>query len=153
VAPLLWSEDVFSDSMELWEEAHSYGLAEGWARPSRDGRGIMSLLTVARSAEPLTVEELKQKSHALEWLCQIGHIGLAEVMVPRYMPEALVPLTSRELTVLRWSAEGKTSEEVGEIMNIGHRTVNFHLGNAVAKLGASNKTSAAVRAAVLGLLH
>jgi DNA-binding CsgD family transcriptional regulator len=31
--------------------------------------------------------------------------------------------------------------------------VTFHIGNVVKKLNASNKTAAAVRAAVLGLLN
>lgn len=153
VVPLIWSQEVFSASLELREEARSYGIAHGWARPSRDGRGVMSLLTAARSAEPLTDAELQQKSHALEWLSQAAHIGMSDVVVPKQMPEAVAPLTQREIAVLRWSAEGKTSEEVAEIMNLSSRTVNFHLNNAVVKLGANNKTAAAVRAAVLGLLH
>jgi hypothetical protein len=39
-----------------------------------------------------------------------------------------------------------------EIMGLSVRTVTFHIGNVVKKLHASNKTAAAVRAAVLGLL-
>ena len=56
-------------------------------------------------------------------------------------------LTEREIDVLRWTADGKTSAEIAEIMCISERTVNFHVNNVVAKLGACNKTSAAVRAA------
>lgn len=153
VLPLVWSPAVFRESLELWEEARSYGISQGWARPSRDGRGVMSLLTVARSAEALTDAELTQKSHALEWLSQVGHIGMSEIMVPKCLPEASVELTPREISALRWSAEGKTSEEIGEILNLADRTVNFHLSNAMQKLGASNKTAAAVRASVLGLLN
>jgi len=54
--------------------------------------------------------------------------------------------------VLRWTADGKTSSEISCILNIAERTVNFHINNVVAKLNAANKTSAAIKAAMLGLL-
>jgi LuxR family transcriptional regulator len=61
-------------------------------------------------------------------------------------------LTLRELEVLRWTADGKTSGEVGQIMHISERTVNFHVNNALSKLGAVNKTAGVVKAAMLRLL-
>jgi LuxR family transcriptional regulator len=42
---------------------------------------------------------------------------------------------------------------VADILRIAERTVNFHINNAVVKLNANNKTAAAIRAAVLGLLQ
>ena len=61
-------------------------------------------------------------------------------------------LSERESSVLRWTADGKTSAEIAEIMAVSERTVNFHVNSAVSKLGASNKTSGVVRAAMLGLM-
>jgi len=58
----------------------------------------------------------------------------------------------REKEVLRWTAEGKTAYEIGQILQVSERTVNFHINNVVNKLGASNKTQAAVKAATLGML-
>ncbi len=52
-----------------------------------------------------------------------------------------------------WTAEVKTSGEIAEILKISERTVNFHINNAIAKLDTPNKTAAAVRAALLGLLR
>jgi LuxR family quorum-sensing system transcriptional regulator SolR len=43
--------------------------------------------------------------------------------------------------------------EIAQLMNIAERTVNFHATNATGKLNASDKTSALMRAAVLGLLY
>jgi LuxR family quorum-sensing system transcriptional regulator SolR len=54
--------------------------------------------------------------------------------------------------VIRWTAEGKTTSEISEIMGLSVHTVTFHIGNVAKKLNASNKTAAAVRAVVLGLL-
>jgi len=61
-------------------------------------------------------------------------------------------LTTRELTVLRWTAAGKTSAEIGIILGISTRTVNFHITTVLTKLDAVNKTQAVVKAVMLGLL-
>lgn len=78
---------------------------------------------------------------------------MSRLLVPKMLPETSVQLSSREVEVLQWTGDGKTSAEVSEILNISERTVNFHIGNAMTKLNAANKTAAVVRAAILGMLH
>ena len=69
-------------------------------------------------------------------------------------PEHAAPslLTTRETEILRWTADGKTAGQISDILTISDNTVNFHIKNAMAKLQTSNKTSAAVRAAMMGIL-
>jgi len=62
------------------------------------------------------------------------------------------PLSLREREVLRWAAEGKTSYEIGMILGLTERTINFHVASAITKLNASNKTHAAVKAVLLGII-
>ncbi len=61
-------------------------------------------------------------------------------------------LTQREVTMIGWSALGKTSSEVALIEGISERTVNFHLANIMEKLGAVNKTAAVAKAVRLGII-
>lgn len=61
-------------------------------------------------------------------------------------------LTDRELECLRWVSVGKTAWETAVIMGRSPRTIEFHLGNAMKKLSASNKIHAAVIAVRMGLL-
>jgi DNA-binding CsgD family transcriptional regulator len=75
---------------------------------------------------------------------------MCRLLVPKLAPELLVVITDREKEVLRWTADGKTAYEVARILDISERTVNFHLSNVTAKLGAINKTQAAVKAALGG---
>jgi LuxR family transcriptional activator of bioluminescence operon len=63
------------------------------------------------------------------------------------------PLSPRERECLLWVAEGKTSWEIGVILATSERTVNFHLQNASAKLGVSNRQHAVAKAMLLGLLR
>ncbi len=62
------------------------------------------------------------------------------------------PLSDREREALTWAARGKTREEIGHIMNITKRTVEFHLDNAQIKLGVKTRIEAAVRATIQGLI-
>ena len=151
--PVVWSDDVFVSARELWEDARSFGLQFGWAQSCHDVNGVGGLLTLARSGEPLSEAELEDKGLKMAWLTQIAHLGMSRCLTPKLMPEAGVQLSDREVEVLRWTAEGKTSGEISDILNISERTVNFHIANAVTKLNAANKTAAAIRAAVLGMLY
>jgi DNA-binding CsgD family transcriptional regulator len=65
---------------------------------------------------------------------------------------AAVALTTRQREVMLWTAEGKTAFEISVIVGLTERTVNFHISRVLAKLGANNKTQAAVRATLMGLL-
>jgi len=40
------------------------------------------------------------------------------------------PLTARELECMHWAAMGKTSWEIGSIIGLTERTINFHLARA-----------------------
>ncbi len=55
-------------------------------------------------------------------------------------------LNEREIECLTWSARGKTSPEIAQIINISKRTVNFHIENACRKLNVSTRTEAVVKA-------
>lgn len=152
VRPVLWTDALFAAAPDLWDDARDHGLRVGWAQSSYDAKGVGGLLTFARSHEELTPAELRAKSLKMSWLANAAHEGLARLIAPSVPQAGPEPLTVREAEVLRWSADGKTSSEVGAIMNISERTVNFHVNNALEKLGATNKTAAVIKAAMLRLL-
>lgn len=149
---ILWSHELFDAAPELWEEARNHGLQFGWAQAARDAWGSVGLLTLARGAGRLTPSELQAKAMKMAWLTQFAHAGMSRFLRPKLAPETLATMTAREREVLRWTAEGKTAYEISQILTVSERTVNFHINNVVSKLGASNKTQAAVKAAVLGML-
>ncbi|MBV1874612.1 MAG: helix-turn-helix transcriptional regulator [Gammaproteobacteria bacterium] len=61
-------------------------------------------------------------------------------------------MSSREIEVLKWCSDGKTSDEIAVIFGVQKRTVDFHVANAIEKLNVTNKTAAAVRAIQLNVL-
>ena len=44
-------------------------------------------------------------------------------------------LTPRELEVLKWVADGKTTREIASILNRSHHTIEKHRASITAKLG------------------
>jgi DNA-binding response OmpR family regulator len=57
-----------------------------------------------------------------------------------------VDLNEREVEALTWTARGKTSAEIAQILNLTKRTIDFHIDNARIKLGAATRIQAAIKA-------
>jgi len=150
--PMLWSDELFADATNLWDEARASGLRVGWAQSSLDGHGIGGMVTLARSHDDITPAELAAKELRMRWLVNMAHLAFSRKISPRLVQPSS-ELTKREIEVLQWTADGKTAPEIGDILEVSHHTVVFHVSNAMRKLNASSRTAAAVKAAMLGLLN
>ena len=68
------------------------------------------------------------------------------------LPPRHVNLAAREIEALTWSARGKTSDEIAQILGVSKRTIDFHIGNARAKLGVATRTEAVSKAVAARLI-
>jgi LuxR family transcriptional regulator len=152
VLPILWDEDAFSSFPAFWEEKQSYGMRHGWSQSVHDNSGFFSMLSLTRSHQPISSCEFYEKAGHFIWLAHALHSVVAKKLLPasQFRPERR--LSSREVEVLKWSAEGKTASDIATILNLSERTVNFHVSSAIKKMGVNNKISAVVHAARGGLL-
>ncbi len=64
----------------------------------------------------------------------------------------LLPLSPRELEVLRMLARGLSDRDIADALFIGERTVNTHVARLYAKLGVHNRAGAVAAAAAAGLI-
>ena len=72
---------------------------------------------------------------------------------PRSRPQPLVvPLSDRELDVLRLLSDGRSNREIATALFLAEGTVKNHVTNVLGKLGARDRTQAALRARALDLL-
>jgi DNA-binding NarL/FixJ family response regulator len=62
------------------------------------------------------------------------------------------PLSERELGVLKLLADGCSNKEIGVQLKITEGTVKNHMTNVLEKLGALDRTQAALRAREMGLI-
>ena len=152
--PFAW-DSVRSQSMDLEREARFFdacetiGVRAGVTMPfhNPDGRThVMSVsLRGSGQPDPLRIPYI----YALAAQTWIRHNALAIGADPA---RTRVHLTGRERECLLWAKEGKTNWEIGVILSLAERTVEFHVRNAMGKLNASNRVTAIVIALQEGLI-
>jgi DNA-binding CsgD family transcriptional regulator len=61
-------------------------------------------------------------------------------------------ITRRESEVLHWISAGKSDWEIGMILNISPKTVNYHVEKAKKRFGVTTRIQAVMTAMRLGVL-
>ncbi|MGY1735571.1 MULTISPECIES: response regulator [unclassified Geodermatophilus] len=106
-------------------------------------RLVEAVLSAARG------ESVLQPSVAAKVVARLAQLDDA----PRPRPQPLVvPLSDRELDVLRLLAEGRSNREIARALYLAEGTVKNHVTNVLGKLGARDRTQAALRARALDLV-
>jgi DNA-binding CsgD family transcriptional regulator/tetratricopeptide (TPR) repeat protein len=124
------------------------GGPEGRARPLLGSRAAAPHgEPISNRAPALAADEPATKAGAAS--------GIAAAFAPdddgKGLKEAF-GLSRREREVLALIAEGRTNREIGERLFISQKTVGVHVGNILAKLGASGRVEAAMVAIRLELV-
>jgi DNA-binding NarL/FixJ family response regulator len=94
----------------------------------------------------LGADDYVTKPIDFDMLATIIAARLAGVARSELWPKTIA-LNDREVEVLTWVARGKTSADIGQILGLTKRTIDFHIDNARAKLGAATRTEAVLKAA------
>jgi LuxR family transcriptional activator of bioluminescence operon len=157
--PLRWTEQFRSNLRSKREDAiltdgFDYGVRRGFTVPIHGPKrelGIMSLYSDLTDREFMDMLDARQ--HDLHVMSLYFHDAVQKALTQVEIAPLPIPLTDREVEILQWTAHGKTAWEIGSILNISERTVNFHLQNAMSKFGVHNKTHAASKAVSVGLIH
>ncbi|MBI4786015.1 MAG: response regulator transcription factor [Chloroflexi bacterium] len=86
--------------------------------------------------------------------------SIAKVLLANYrereqpeLPEDGPGLTEREKEVLKLVAEGRTSQEIAELLSLSKKTVMCHRANIYQKLGTHNRTELIKCAVRFGLIE
>jgi DNA-binding NarL/FixJ family response regulator len=107
-------------------------------------RLVEAVLAAARG------ESVLQPSVAAKVVARFAQLPDAAA-APRPQP-LVVPLSERELAVVRLLADGASNREIAAALFLAEGTVKNHVTNVLAKLGARDRTQAALRARALDLL-
>jgi NarL family two-component system response regulator LiaR len=81
----------------------------------------------------------------------IAHKVIQELSQPSEPPPAGVPLTPRELEVLKLLARGLPNQDIAETLVVTESTIRVHVSNILGKLHLANRTQAALYALQEGL--
>jgi len=154
--PIIWDQSTYVTNGlgDKWEEQARFGMSNGICLALHLPEGRHFLLGVDRDQPVMAdAQELTRVVADLQLFAVHAQEAAFKIFVPS-SPDPRVPsLTPRELEALRWTMEGKTAWEVGDLLGIAERTAVLHVNNATHKLGCANKHQAVLKALRLGLLR
>lgn len=156
VIPVIWDGKIFNGrpATRMMGEAKDFGLASGASFSVHGGRGEAAMLSLSSSRKPCQAKlDIVSALGAAQLLTCYLHEAVQRIVLSKdTLPLQKISLTGREKECIIWVAEGKTSGEIADILNISERTVTFHLQNAGHKMGVTNRQHAVSRAISMGLI-
>jgi DNA-binding CsgD family transcriptional regulator len=154
--PIIWDQGTYSrqGQGEKWEEQARFGYRHGIAMALHLPEGRHFVLGVDRD-QPLPPDpvEVTRLVADLQLFAVHAQDAAQRILTPAIAAPGAPSLTPRELEALRWTMEGKTAWEVGNVLGISERTAALHVNNATHKLGCVNKHQAVLKALRLGMIR
>lgn len=153
--PLLWHEADLSSGtgpevgrfLEMTQAAGVVSAATIPLHRARHACDVLHVFAISSALRAVSRDEIwRLAAIAFAVTCRLHELE------PVPLRTSSVSLTERELDVLGWSKEGKSYSEIGIIMRISSKTVEFHMSNIMRKLGVNQKIAAIMAALKLGLL-
>jgi DNA-binding CsgD family transcriptional regulator len=153
----------------LMEAAHNHGFTNGYVFPfhlaDKQGRIYSTMTNLFWTDEACKLNLLlsQPQKYELDLLLLYWVQRVIDVAGPKCWGQTQfdachvenskhTTLSDREREVLTWAGRGRTVMDTCDILKISDETVQSHIRNAVAKLGASNKTHAVAKAIHLALI-
>lgn len=105
--------------------------------PKQDG--VFEHLLLARAHQKIEHREMKILHFVIEQMTAEIHNWMSKINSPTSLA---VTLSTREKEILRWGADGKTSEEIAIILGLSQDAINFHYKTIQNKIGTTNRAQA-----------
>lgn len=155
VLPVSWTASPTANLTDrqrrIAREAARFGLAQGIAVTVRGPGAWLAVMTVARF-RAISPDALSKSLDTLT----LGAVSLTAVILDQIASErsgAEMPsLKSAECSCMLWAARGKSTAEIGTLLGMPERTVYFHIGNAMDRLGVASRVQAVAEAIKAGLI-
>ena len=158
--PFEWEQVAAENMLEgksatLYKEAADLSIQKGLSIPIHGHKGEFAMMSVVPDAKGREAEKLIEENRNLLHLLALYYHNHAGSMLIERMHGATKRksvLTNREREVLQWTAVGKSTWDISQILHLSEASVVFHIENAKRKLEVSNRTHAVVKAIMLGLI-
>jgi len=66
--------------------------------------------------------------------------------------DSITGLSDREIQIVRWTSEGKTSSEIATILGMSEHTVNSYIATSLRKLNVVNRAQLVASALRIGVI-
>ncbi|MBP1853344.1 helix-turn-helix transcriptional regulator [Rhizobium halophytocola] len=153
IMPYMWHLDhrephlVYDCADEMKDLLRRYSLIIGALVPLTSVDGTRFIIRYDGDRPPLDPTEFSRMILAsIHLFDRFDQIRRTEASAP-------TSLSTRELEVVRWTAQGKTSVEIGQILSLSDHTVNAYMTNAMRKLDSVNRTQLVAKAIRMKLIN
>ncbi|TDK37500.1 LuxR family transcriptional regulator [Rhizobium deserti] len=123
-----------------------FGIIRGAYFPVHDVSGVRGAVALTGSGRSFSHQQMMElmyiSIHVFQRLAEIRNLDIR--------PADL--LTDRETDCLTWTAAGKTSAEIADILGLSEHTINHYLNRAAKKMDSVNRTQAVAKALRMGLI-
>lgn len=126
--------------------ARAFGMREGLTVPVYDTCGLAGVISLAGRELDLSAPT---RAGLTSVAIALFH-RIEALQAPSGGPQIL---TRREIEVLAWLADGKSDWQIGQILGVSAKTVNFHVENAKRKFGVATRIQAVVAAVRQGTIR
>ena len=155
-APFIYNQSMYvnEQAADLWDVQALFGYKTGIAMVLHLPGGKHFFMGVDRD-QPLPGDEvvLTRMMADLQLLAVHAQDTAVRLLALEVPGVQVVPhLTDREVEILKWTAEGKSSWAVGQILNISEHNVKYHVKRILVKLEVGSKHQAAAKAKSLRLI-
>lgn len=141
-APFAWLDAPYDPereprSAEVVQRAMDFGLSKGIVIPVPSSAGCIGHVWLGGLLSSRVLPTVTLMSH---------HAFYHLEQLRAHPPIKCHSLTPRKREILTWVAAGKSSWEIGEILNISQRTVEWHVHQTMLELDVSSRAQAVVLA-------
>ncbi len=149
--PFAWSDVLQTRRLNAVENsvmslAEDFDMDSGFVVPIFETSGNVALVSLAGKAV-----DMCEATRGAATLSSI-YVHNRLFTLGRMAHEDSVSLTPREIECLRWVSAGKSDWQIGRILNISSKTVNYHVENVKRKFGVATRIQAVVAAMRQGKL-
>lgn len=152
--PMLWQDALGSrrlndDETRFVSQLKAHGLSEGLGIPLFGPKGRHAYSAFTFDPAKLMFDERIVATVAA--LSGAAHLRICGILDKQY--ERKVELSERESQVIRLIAHGHSNRAIAAELKIGGSTADTYVRRVFAKLDASDRTGASIRALELGILR
>jgi DNA-binding CsgD family transcriptional regulator len=154
--PLFWSDVIGRGPLEpaetlMFQEAAEHGLTDGFVTPIKGLDGSLWGVLLAGSEADAADPDTRAAAHLLS----LYYSSLAQRIRRAEQQRLAEPLqlSRRQVECLKWVRQGRSSNDIGDLLGLSGRTVDHYLADACRRLGVRTRHQAVIDAALRGVLQ
>jgi DNA-binding CsgD family transcriptional regulator len=151
IEPFFWYDTppLDAEDADRFRRAKEDGVPEALVVPVPGPKGAIGVGWFASATNSRS--ELHKHRFTIQVICIAGFYRLKDLVAPPEEP-AQSRLSKREREILVGVAKGMSSDEIGDVLNLSDRTVDWHIEQVMKRLDAKNRVQAVVLAMQKGAL-